>query len=282
MAHLGGSLTFSNGYQIPGIGFGTWQSPDGDVCVNAIRKAIEVGYRHIDTAAGYGNEASVGKAVRESGVPRSELFITSKLANRDRGYASALQAFQKTLDRLQMDYLDLYLIHWPASSSRFPDWEQINLDTWRAMTELYHAGKIRAIGVSNFWPHHLQPLLATEVKPMVNQIEYHPGLIHAEVIDFCRQNGLLIEAYSPLGTGKVLTNPVLAELARKYDRSVAQICLRWITQNGVIPLPKSVTPARIEENAEVYTFDLSAEDMQTIAALPFCGGMNNHPDKITF
>lgn len=280
MPHLGGTITLANGVRIPYIGFGTWQLPDGDTCVNAVRCALDTGYRHLDTAQGYGNEASVGRAVRESGIPRQDIFITSKLANSQRGYQTALQAFDESLNRLQTNYLDLFLIHWPASPSKTDQWDHINLETWQAFTELHRQGRIRAIGVSNFWPHHLQSLLNADVKPMVNQIEYHPGLIHTDVLACCRQHNIAVEGYCPLGNGKLLTQPLLQQLAGKYHRTVAQICLRWITQNGVIPLPKSATPARIAENADVFDFKLDTADMKAIAELPFSGGLNLHPDTI--
>lgn len=272
----------NNGCSIPCLGFGTWQIPDGDTAVMAVKAALQHGYRHIDAAAVYGNEASVGKGIVTSGVNRKDIFLTSKVWNDKRGYENTLAAFEKTLADLHTDYLDLYLIHWPASASRFPDWENINLETWRAMTELYKAGRIRAIGVSNFLPHHLIALMQAEVSPMVNQIEFHPGQMQDETVSYCKQHSILVEAWSPLGTGKVLTNSFLASIAKKYEKSIAQLCIRWCLQNRILPLPKSVTPARIEENADVFDFVISEEDMTAIKDMPYFGGSGLHPDHIDF
>ena len=276
------NYTLSNGYEIPCVGFGTWQTPDGETAVASVKKAIEAGYRHIDTAAVYGNEESVGKAIRESGVAREDLFITSKVWNTERGYESTLKAFDVTMEKLGLDYLDLYLIHWPASSSQFDNWVELNKETWRAMVKLYQAGRIRAIGVSNFLVHHLEPLMDAEVKPMVNQIEFHPGQMQEETVRFCKENGILIEAWSPLGTGRMLTNETLMAIAKEYDKSVAQLCVRWCLQNEVLPLPKSVTPSRIEENLDVFDFTIKDEDMETINAMEYFGGSGSHPDEVKF
>lgn len=282
MNSLNDCYTLSNGVKIPCIGFGTWKAADGEVAASSVKAAIESGYRHIDTAAGYDNEGSVGKGIKESGISREEIFVTSKVKNSERGYKTTLDAFDKTMTDLGLDYLDLYLIHWPASFSRFEDWEQINLDTWRAMTELHKAGKIRSIGVSNFMPHHLKALMETEVAPMVNQIEFHPGQMQPETVDFCKKNNILVEAWSPLGSGRMLENPTLTEIAAKYGKSVAQLCVRWCLQNGTLPLPKSVTPSRIKENGEIFDFTLDDEDMRRINSMEYCGGSGHHPDKVNF
>ncbi|WP_304353389.1 aldo/keto reductase [Brachyspira innocens] len=276
------TFTLSNGYKIPCIGFGTWQTPDGETAVNAVKEAIKLGYKHIDTAAIYGNEKSIGKAIKEIGINRDELFITSKVWNKERGYKTTLKAFEKTLNDLCIDYLDLYLIHWPASVNQFKDWDNINLETWRAMTELYKAGKIKSIGVSNFMPHHLKSLMETEIKPVVNQIEFHVGFMQEETFKYCNDNNILIEAWSPLGTGKMLDNETLKEIANKYNKSIAQLCIRWCLQNNTLPLPKSVTPSRIKENTEIFDFVISDEDMKKINSMPYFGGSGHHPDKVNF
>lgn len=276
------TIQLSNGYSIPCLGYGTWQTPDGDTAIRSVKEAIRVGYRHIDAAACYENEESVGKGILESGIDRKELFITSKVWNSERGYEKTLAAFEKSLSDLGLDYLDLYLIHWPASSSQFENWEELNVETWRAMIKLYKEGRIKAIGVCNFMEHHLKALMDMEITPMVNQIEFHPGQMQMETVNYCRKHGMLIEAYSPLGTGKMMGNPQLAQIAEKYHKSVAQICLRWELQNGVVPLPKSVTPSRILENSQIFDFEIKQEDMEYINALPYIGGSGNHPDKVEF
>ena len=282
MKTLQDSFVLNNGVKIPCVGFGTWQTPDGETAVAAVREALGVGYRHIDTAAAYGNEVSVGEGIRASGLARSEVFVTSKLWNTERGYDKTMAAFEKTVSDLGLDYLDLYLIHWPAAANQFENWQDINLSTWKAMTELYKAGRIRAIGVSNFLPHHLQALMESEVQPMVNQIEFHPGQMQKETLQYCKEHGILVEAWSPLGTGRMLNNETLKTIADKYGKSAAQLCIRWCLQNGVLPLPKSVTPSRIKENAAVFDFEITAEDMSAINSMAYCGGSGLHPDKIDF
>lgn len=276
------TMRLYNGIEIPAIGYGTWQSPDSEVTVNGVKTAVASGYRHIDAAAVYGNEVSVGKGIAGCGVPREELFITSKVWNTERGYDATLAAFEKTIKDLGCGYLDLYLIHWPASAHMYADWEQINLDTWRAMTELYKAGKIKAIGVSNFKPHHLEALMKTEVKPMVDQIEFHPGLLQEKTAAYCRENNILVEGWSPLGTGRMLDNEVLKDIALRSGKSVAQVCIRWCIQHDILPLPKSVTPSRIKENLQVFDFELNAADMEKIDLLNNFGGSGLDPDQVDF
>ncbi|MCL1909196.1 MAG: aldo/keto reductase [Holophagaceae bacterium] len=282
MRKLTDSFRLSNEYEIPCLGYGTWDMFNGDSTVSAIKNALHVGYRHIDTAAFYKNEKSIGKAIRESGIDRSALFVTSKVWTNDRGYENTKRAFAKSLDELKLEYLDLYLIHWPASAAKYADWEKINLDTWKAIIELYKEGNIKAIGVSNFLVHHLEALMRTEVPPMVNQLEIHPGHMQKDILGFCGKNEILVEAWGPLGQGKMLSDPKLAAIAAKYQKSVAQLCIRWCLQNGTLPLPKSSSPTRMEENTLVFDFSISEGDMEEINAMPYFGGSGQHPDEVDF
>ncbi len=283
MKSLKSTFTLHNGVTIPCVGFGTWQAQDGEQAETAVRAALEAGYRHIDTAAAYGNEESVGRAVRASGIDRAEIFVTSKLRNPDHGYESTLAAFDLTMRRLGLDTLDLYLIHWPNPAQFRDNWQEANAATWKAFEELYEAGRIRAIGVSNFRPHHLDALLKTaRIVPMVNQIRLCPGDTQDETVAYSRKHNILLEAYSPLGTGKIFGVPLMQEMAAKYGKTVAQISLRWSLQMGFLPLPKSTTPSRIRENAALFDFELSQADMDRITGLEDCCGKASDPDKIPF
>lgn len=283
MDTINSTYKLANGLEIPRLGFGTWQTPDGQVAVDSVLAAFEAGYRHVDTAAAYNNEAGVGEAIRQSSLSREEIFVTTKLWNSERGYEKTLAAFEVSMEKLGLEYLDLYLIHWPAARGKAEDWQHTNSETWRAFEELYAQGRIKAIGVSNFMPHHLKPLMENaKVMPMVNQIEFHPGLLQTQTTEFCTANNILVEAWSPLGSGRLLEAKELKAVAAKYDKSVAQICVRWCLQHGTLPLPKSVTPARIKENADVFDFEIGPEDMALIDALPDIGGSGLHPDEVNF
>lgn len=262
-------ILLNNGVKIPTPGFGTFLTPDGATCVEAVRTAIAAGYTHIDTAAVYGNEKSVGEGIQASGIKRSDLFVTSKVWNTERGYDKTLKAFDKTLRDLQLDYLDLYLIHWPANTLQFGnEADRLNVDTWKAMERLHEEGLVRNIGLSNFMQHHIEPVFVrANICPMVNQIEYHPGFTQRECVEFCQKNNILVEAWSPLGRGNVLNNPLLKTIAAQHGKSVAQVAIRWVMQTGVLPLVKSVTPSRIKENIDVFDFELSRQEMFEIASL---------------
>ncbi len=270
-------FTLSNGVEIPAVGYGTYLTSEKDD--GTVAAALAAGYRHFDTASFYGTEQALGDALKASGVPREELFLTSKLWKDEMGYKNALAAFERSLQKLGTDYLDLYLIHWPRPDDLTAEWRQLGRDTWRALEELYRAGRVRAIGVSNFLPHHLRNLMETaEIMPMVNQIEFHPGYPQTYTVEFCKAHGILPEAWSPLGRTRVLQDERLAGIAAKYVKSVAQLCVRFALQCGVAPLPKSSSPARMQANLDVFDFVISDEDMDRILTLPQFGWSGQHPD----
>lgn len=273
------TFRISNGVEIPVLGFGTWQTPDGETARDSVKSALEAGYRHIDTAFAYGNEASVGEGIAQSGVKREDIFLTTKHWITDRGYEKTKAAIDTSLKSLGVDYLDLYLIHWPCVEKISPDWKEINASTWRGFEEAYKAGKIRAIGVSNFEKKHIEALEElVEIKPMVNQIEFHPGYTQMDNVTWCRDHGMVIEAWSPLGCGAVLGDARLAQIAAKYSKSVAQLCIRFALQSGVIPMPKSTHAERIADNTKVFDFEISAEDMAAIAAIENLGFSGYSPE----
>ncbi|WP_330381802.1 aldo/keto reductase [Defluviitalea phaphyphila] len=266
------TVTLHNGVKMPLLGFGTFKIPDGEEVEKAVLEALKVGYRHIDTAAAYQNEVGVGKAIKASGIKREEIFITSKVWNKDQGYDTTLRAFEETIKRLDTDYLDLYLIHWPKPISK---------ETWKAMEKLYKEKRIRAIGVSNFQIHHLEDLMKScEIIPMVNQVEYHPQLSQKELLAFCQENKIQLEAWAPLMQGKIFNIPLMQELSQKYNKTIAQIALRWDIQTGVVTIPKSVNASRIKENADIFDFEISEEDMKKIEKLNTGERVGSDPDKI--
>lgn len=277
------TYTLNNGVKIPIIGFGTWQTPDGDIAKHAVEVALNAGYRHIDTAAAYGNEKSVGQAIKNSGINRHDLFITTKLWNADHGYRSAKAAIDRSLQNLKVDYLDLYLIHWPNPVDMRDHWAEANAESWRAMEEAVQAGKIRAIGVSNFRKRHLDELLKTaEIKPVVNQIMLNPSDLQPDVVKVNNELKLLSEAYSPLGTGGLLGNETVNEIASEVGKSPAQVLIRWSLEHGFLPLPKSVHDKYIRANAEVFDFNLSSEQMNKLDSLHGVSGLATDPDAANF
>ncbi|GAB1154591.1 glyoxal/methylglyoxal reductase [Paenibacillus illinoisensis] len=248
-----------NGVQMPWIGLGVW-TPEREDATEAIKQALEIGYRSIDTASAYENEIQVGRAVAESGIPREDIFITTKVANWDQGYDSTLHAFESSMEKLQLDYLDLYLIHWPVEGK--------SLDTWRALEHLYKQKRVRAIGVSNFQINDLEGLLSVaEVVPMVNQIEFHPHLTHLELRGFCKQHQIQMEAWSPLMKGQLSGNETLENIANKHGKTVAQVILRWDIQSGFVTIPKSFNATRLLENISIFDFTLTEEEMSSIDLL---------------
>ncbi|ATU27713.1 aldo/keto reductase [Bacillus velezensis] len=277
--HLQAKSTLHNGVEMPWFGIGVFKVEEGAELVNAVKTALVHGYRSVDTAAIYGNEEGVGEGIRqglqEAGLKREDIFVTSKVWNADLGYEETLKAFDTSLEKLGLDYLDLYLIHWPVEGKY--------IDAWRALETLYRDGRIKAIGVSNFQIHHLKHLMKeTEIKPMINQVEYHPRLTQKELLAFCTEQGIQLEAWSPLMQGQLLDHPVLQEIAEKYGKSAAQVILRWDLQNGVITIPKSTKKHRIEENANVFDFELSADDMKRIDDLNENLRVGPDPDNFDF
>ncbi|MCM3568013.1 aldo/keto reductase [Neobacillus mesonae] len=267
------TTTLHNGVKMPWFGLGVFKVQEGSEVIEAVRAALKNGYRSIDTASYYQNEEGVGLAIKESGIPREDLFITSKVWNSDHGYDSALQAYETSLKKLGLDYLDLYLIHWPGKN-KFKE-------TWKALEKLYKDGRVRAIGVSNFKVHHLQELMQDcEIKPMVNQVEYHPHLTQKELLAFCQKEGIQLEAWSPLKRGQLLNEPVITEIAGKHGKTPAQIILRWDLQSQVITIPKSIKEMRIIENADVFDFELTAEEMKNIDGLNKDERIGSDPDEM--
>jgi diketogulonate reductase-like aldo/keto reductase len=264
-------VTLQNGVKMPVLGLGVYKAKDGQEVIDAIHYAFNAGYRHIDTASFYNNEEGVGEAIRKSSVSREEIFITTKVWNDDHGFDNTLKAFEASRKKLQLDYIDLYLIHWPVPGKY--------LETWKALEKLYKEGKVKAIGVCNCMEHHLQDIMEnSEIKPMLLQNEFHPRLIQQELLDFCKANKIQYEGWSPLMRGQILNNETLQRLADKHLKSIAQITLRWNLQKGVVAIPKSVHKHRIEENADIFDFSLSEEEMNLIDSLDREERTGAHPD----
>ncbi|KXY76265.1 glyoxal reductase [Bacillus wiedmannii] len=279
MMNLQSTTTLHNGVEMPWFGLGVFKVEDGPELVEAVKSAIKAGYRSIDTAAIYGNEKAVGEGIRagikEAGISREDLFITSKVWNSDQGYETTLAAYEESLKKLELDYLDLYLVHWPVEGKY--------KESWRALETLYKEERVRAIGVSNFQIHHLKDVLAgAEMKPMINQVEYHPRLTQKELQAFCKEQGIQMEAWSPLMQGQLLDNETLKEIAHKYGKTTAQIILRWDLQNEVVTIPKSTKEHRIVANADIFNFELTKEDMEKIDALNENHRVGPDPDNFDF
>ncbi|AZV68843.1 aldo/keto reductase [Bacillus cereus] len=279
MKNLQSKTVLNNGVEMPWFGLGVFKVEEGPELVEAVKSAIKAGYRSIDTAAIYGNEKAVGEGIRAgieaTGISREELFITSKVWNADQGYEETIAAYEESLKKLELDYLDLYLVHWPVEGKY--------KDTWRALETLYKEDRVRAIGVSNFQIHHLQDVMKdAEIKPMINQVEYHPRLTQKELQAFCKEQGIQMEAWSPLMQGQLLDNETLQAIAEKHGKTTVQVILRWDLQNGIITIPKSTKEHRIIANADVFNFELTKEDMETIDALNENHRVGPDPDNFDF
>lgn len=274
-----GSMTMKDRQYV--IGFGTWKIKDVEMDL-AIHTALECGYRHFDTASAYGNEKSIGEALKSSGVDRDNISISGKLWTTERAYEKVLAAFQKTIKIMKTDYLDSYLVHWPAAAHMHDDWEKINAETWKAFEKLHNDGYVRRIGLCNCKPHHIESFSKhANIKPMIDQIEFHPGYDQSEIIEYCRKEKIDIEGWGPLGSGKMIKRKPLQEIAEHYDKSVAQLCLRYCIQKGVMPIPKSVNPDRIRENIDIFDFEIENADMETIDTMPYMGGSGLDADTVT-
>lgn len=275
ITNLQGTFELHNGVQIPYFGLGVYLSKDGNEVIHAVKDALNHGYRHIDTASIYDNEEGVGQGIRESEVDRKDVFLVSKVWNNDQGYDATLRAFDASLKRLGTDYLDLYLIHWPKG--------ELSKDTWKALERLYKEKRVRSIGVSNFLKHHLEDLLpSVEIVPMVNQMEFHPYLVQQELLDFCNANNIQYEAWSPLMQGHIFDLEVMKEMAHRYNKTIAQIVLRWDLQKGVVTIPKSSKKERIIANADLFDFEISEADMKALDALDRGKRFGPDPDNFDF
>lgn len=280
MKNLTDSFLLNNNISIPCIGYGTWQTPSDGTTRECVKNALKAGYRHIDTAFIYGNEKEVGEGIKESGVKREDIFLTTKHWVTERGYEKTIAAVEKSLELLGTDYIDLYLIHWPAVEKISSDWKTINAETWKGFEKMYKDGKIKAIGVSNFEKKHIDALLETaEIKPMVNQLEFHPGYTQWENIKYMQSLGILVEAWSPLGSGAVLNNERLKEIAKKYNKDTAQLCVKFALQLGILPLPKSTSPLRMKTNAEVFDFEITENDINELLTFPTLGFSGFSPEN---
>jgi diketogulonate reductase-like aldo/keto reductase len=272
---LKGTFKLHNGIKMPYFGLGVYLSEDGQEVINAVKWAIEAGYRHIDTAAIYDNEKGVGEGIKQSGINREDIFVVSKVWNADQGYEKTLKAFNDSLERLDLEYLDLYLIHWPVKGKY--------KDTWRALEHLYRQKKVRAIGVSNFLKHHLEDLLlSVDIVPMVNQMEFHPYLVQQDLIDYCNAHQIQYEAWSPMMQGNIFSLDSIKEIGEKYGKSTAQVVLRWDLQKGVVTIPKSVKKERIIANSDIFDFELSKEDMAYLDGLEKSKRFGPDPDTFDF
>ncbi len=268
----------NNGMKIPCVGFGTYKAAERNN-VEVLKTAIEAGYRYFDTASFYQTEDFLGQAIRESNLPREDFFLVSKMWKDEMGYQQTKDALEKSLKRLGTDYLDIYLIHWPRPSADCENWKELDLETWRAMEELQKEGKIRGLGLSNFLPHHIKNILENgTVKPVVNQLELHPGYMQQAAVQYCKEHGIQMQAWSPIGRRRILEDGLILELAGKYQVSPAQLCLRFLLQNDIIPLPKSSSMERMKQNMDLFHFEISEEDVSRLATMPQAGWSGEHPD----
>jgi len=277
MKSLNDCYELSNGLEIPCVGYGAWSNEDEEIVIPRFASVIEAGYRLIDTALGYSNEKSVGAAIKKSGIPRDQFFITSKIS--DGGYERTIASLEESMANLGVDYVELYLIHWPNDSDSQDEWQKINAGTWKALEEFYEAKKIGAIGISNFYLRHIETLLKTaKISPMVNQLRLCPGDTKDELVDFCRSHNMLLQAYSPLGAGRIFEVPEMKKLADKYGKSISQICMRWSLQMGYNPLPRTASTERMKENIDIFDFELLESDVQLITDLKGCVGYSTRTD----
>lgn len=276
------TFILKTGREIPSLGYGTWKLKNDPETENVIAAAIKLGYRHIDTAKAYLNEETIGKGIKKSKIKRNEIFITGKLWNDDRGYENVINACKETIKKLDVEYLDLYLIHWPASPALYENWIDINNETWKAFETLYSEGLVKAIGVCNFNVRQLEKMIENcKVKPMVNQIEIHPGQLPTEIIKYCQKNKIIVEAWGPLGSGKMLKKQELINMAEKYNITTAQLCIKWCIQNDVLPICKSKNIDRISSNLDIWNFEISKEDMTYLNNLPYLGGSGLDSETLT-